>query len=76
VHVRVEDSVALVGVIAAPESTGALFVTVTLAEPLPVPLSTSVAVAVQVMMSPLKAVVADSVRLEVVPRVLEPFVQT
>ena len=73
-QVRVEDSVAIGGVIAALESAGALFVTVTLAEPLPVPLSTSVAVAIQVTVSPFDAVVAESVRLEVEPRVLVPFV--
>ena len=76
VQVKVEDSVALVGVNATLDSAGALFVTVAVAAPVSVPPSASVAVAVQVMVSPLDAVDAERVRLELVPRVLEPFVHS
>ena len=74
VQVKVEDSVALVGVSAALAKTGALFVTVAVSVAVPVPPSESVAVAVQVIVSPVLAVDAESVKLELVPSVLEPLV--
>jgi hypothetical protein len=76
VQVKVEASVALVGVSDALDSTGAVFVTVAVAAPVSVPPSESVAVAVQVIVSPLEAVDAERVRLELVPRALEPLVHS
>ena len=75
VQVKVEDSVALVGVSAALVKTGVLFVTVTVSVAVPVPPSVSVAVAVQKMVSPLVDVEFVRVRVELVPRVVEPLVQ-
>ena len=73
-QVRVEDSVALVGVSAALAKTGTLFVTAAVSVAVPVPPSVSVAVAVQVIVSPGDAVDADRVRLEDEPSELEPLV--
>ncbi len=55
--------------------TGAVLSTLTLSVPVSVPPSASVAVAVQVIVSEGAAVELDKVRLALVPRVLDPFVQ-
>jgi hypothetical protein len=67
--------VALVGVSATLDRTGALFVTVALSVAVSEPPSTSSAVAVQVIVSPVEEVAAERLKLELVPRVLEPLVQ-
>ena len=75
VQVKVEASVALVGDSAALDKTGSLLVTAAVAVAVSVPPSASVATTVQVMVSPLEAVEAESVKLVPVPRFIEPLVQ-
>jgi hypothetical protein len=74
VQVKVEASVALVGVRVALDRTGALFVTVAVSKEVSVPPSASVAVAVQVIVSPVDAIEAVKVTLATEPILVEPFV--
>ena len=55
--------------------TGSVLSTLTLSVPVSVPPSASVAVAVQEIVSEGEAVELVRVKLELVPRVLDPFVQ-
>ena len=66
----------LLGVIDTVATTGSLLPTLTLSVLESVPPSESVAVASQVMVSDGEAVELVRVRLELVPRVLEPFVHS
>ena len=76
-QVRVESTVTpLEGDTATDVTTGAVLSTLTLSVPESVPPSESVAVASQVMVSDGEAVELVRVRLELVPRVLEPFVHS
>ena len=76
-QVRVESTVTpLDGETATEATTGAVLSTLTLSVPESVPPSESVAVASQEIVSEGDAVELVRVRLELVPRVLEPFVHS
>jgi hypothetical protein len=76
-QVRVDETVTpLDGETATEVTAGAVLSTLTLSVPESVPPSESVAVASQVMVSEGDAVELVRVRLELVPRVLEPFVHS
>ena len=76
-QVRVDETVTpLEGETAIEATTGAVLSTLTLSVPESVPPSESVAVASHVMVSDGEAVEVVRVRLERVPRVLEPFVHS
>ena len=76
-QVRVELVVTLeLGVTVTVDRTGAVLDTLTLAVPVSVPPSVSVALAVQVIVSDGDAVELVRVKLEAVPSVLEPLVQS